>query len=139
MDVFTPKERSALMARVHSKHTKPELKVRSHLHRHGLRFRLHQRDLPGSPDLVFPSRKVAVFVHGCFWHGHNCKRFRLPQTRPEFWRNKIEGNRTRDSQKRVALENMGWRVLTIWECEINDDRLSRLAIEITDSMGSGSA
>jgi DNA mismatch endonuclease (patch repair protein) len=130
MDVFSREKRSEVMSRVRSKHTKPELRVRSYLHRRGLRFRLHSRSLPGSPDLVFPSCKIAVFVHGCFWHGHDCKKARLPETRREFWQQKIEGNQTRDARKREALEKLGWRVLTVWECEINNERLESLATEI---------
>ena len=97
--------------------------IRSLVHRMGYRFRLHRKDLPGKPDLVFPSRRKAIFVHGCFWHWHpdpNCKHARMPKSRPEFWRPKLEGNRRRDRENRQNLSELGWEVLEIWECEIAD-------------------
>ena len=131
MDVFDKKKRSEVMARVRSKDTKPEKTVRSFLHRRGFRYRLHDRRLPGAPDLVFPSRRTVVFVHGCFWHGHeSCRRATMPSTRAEFWRRKILGNRYRDARQRQTLEASGWRVLVVWECEINEARLTELAREI---------
>jgi len=121
------------MSRVRGKDTKPELRVRSYLHTTGLRYVLHDKRLPGSPDLSFPSRKVAVFVHGCFWHGHEgCKKATIPATRPEFWRAKIEGNKERDQRDREALEALGWQVRIVWQCLITDAALSDLASEITD-------
>lgn len=131
MDVFNAKKRSEVMAKVRSKDTKPEKIVRSFLHSRGFRYRLHDRRLPGKPDLVFPSRRTVVFVHGCFWHGHeSCRRATMPSTRVEFWRRKILGNRDRDARQRQSLEASGWRVLVVWECEINEARLSQLAREI---------
>lgn len=113
--------RSRLMAAVRSKDTKPELAVRRVAHALGLRFRLHRRDLPGTPDLVFPSRRKAVFVHGCFWHRHSgCRRTTTPKTRREFWMSKFEKNVSRDRENVAKLRSMGWGVLIIWECETNN-------------------
>ena len=120
MDNRTKDSRSRLMSRIGSKHTKPELIVRSLLHRLGYRFRLHRRELPGRPDIVFIGRKKAVFVHGCFWHGHDCKFGKLPKSNLEFWSPKIERNRIRDREKRSELEAVGWTVEEIWQCEIKD-------------------
>lgn len=117
----TDPARSAVMRAVRSRDTKPEMTVRRAAHALGLRFRLHRKDLPGSPDLVFPSRKTAVFVHGCFWHGHDCARgARLPKTNADYWRAKIARNVARDARARGELEALGWRALTIWECELKD-------------------
>jgi DNA mismatch endonuclease (patch repair protein) len=131
MDIFDRQKRSDVMSRVRGKDTKPELRVRSHLHAAGLRYLLHDKRLPGKPDLSFPSRRVAVFVHGCFWHGHEgCKRATLPATRPEFWQVKIDGNRKRDQRDREALAALGWQVRIIWQCSITDAVLGDLAREI---------
>lgn len=131
MDIFDRQKRSEVMSRVQGKDTKPELRVRSYLHAAGLRYVLHDKRLPGRPDLSFPSRRVAVFVHGCFWHGHEgCKRATLPGTRPEFWQAKIEGNKERDRRDREALEILGWRVGVLWQCSITDAALSNVASEI---------
>jgi len=110
------------MSRVHSKDTSPELKVRSMVHRLGFRFRLHQKDLPGKPDMVFRSRRKILFIHGCFWHGHGCKRGkRVPKSNASYWINKIENNRKRDIRHRKALSSLGWKTLVIWECQLSDD------------------
>lgn len=120
-DVFSPEERSRVMQTVKSKDTKPEMIVRRLAHALGYRFRLHRKDLPGSPDLVFVGRKKAIFVHGCFWHGHDCKRgSRQPKTNAEYWRAKIGRNVSRDAANLRALDDQGWRVLVIWECEMKD-------------------
>jgi len=109
------------MARVHSKDTGPEKTVRSLLHAMGYRFRLQRRDLPGCPDIVLPGRRAAIFVHGCFWHGHDCKRGdRPPRRNAEYWSRKRAGNAARDKKRQAELEALGWRVLVIWECEIRD-------------------
>lgn len=121
MDTFSAEDRSAVMRRVHSKNTRPEIKLRSALHRAGFRFRLHVSSLPGEPDIVLPKYKTVIFVHGCFWHGHECKRGnRLPTTNAEYWRNKIERNRTRDMMQAEALARLGWTRIVVWECEIRD-------------------
>lgn len=113
--------RSAQMALIRGKDTKPEMRVRRALHADGLRYRLHDRRLPGAPDLVFSSRRVALFVHGCFWHRHpGCPAARLPKSRLDFWGPKLAGNTTRDQKQQAALELLGWTVLVIWECETRD-------------------
>ena len=120
-DVFTPGQRSRVMARVKGKDTKPEMKVRRLAHGLGYRFRLHRKDLPGSPDLVFPGRRKVIFVHGCFWHGHDCPRgSRQPKQNADYWRAKIARNMKRDADALAALEDQGWAVLTLWECELKD-------------------
>lgn len=117
-DVHSPEVRSHNMSRIRGRDTKPEMLIRRGLHRLGLRYQLHRRDLPGRPDLVFPSRRCVIFVHGCFWHGHDCPMFRLPVTRTEFWRQKIEANRSRDERAAGALASGGWRRLAVWECAL---------------------
>ena len=117
-DTVTPEVRSRMMAGIRGSDTKLELAIRSALHRRGFRFRLRRRDLPGKPDLVFPKHRAVIFVHGCFWHGHDCHLFRWPRTREEFWRNKITSNAARDRRQRSALLEAGWRVATIWECTL---------------------
>ena len=117
-DVHDQATRSRNMAAVRGKDTKPELIIRKGLHAAGLRYRLHVKDLPGKPDLVFPTYRAAVFVHGCFWHGHACPLFKLPETRAEFWRQKIESNVARDEAAMVKLRGLGWRVGVVWECAL---------------------
>lgn len=117
-DVFSAERRSAIMRAVRAKNTGPEVTVRRAAHRLGYRFRLHRSDLPGRPDLAFPSRRKAIYVHGCFWHGHDCRRgSRQPQNNADYWRNKIERNRSRDASNQEAMQELGWAVLVIWECE----------------------
>lgn len=126
-DKIDPKRRSANMAKILAKNTKPEMTVRRLLHSLGYRFRLHRKDLPGKPDLVFPSRKAVIFVHGCFWHQHpdpSCRDARLPKSRPEYWLPKLQKNTIRDEAAIAALQAGGWRVLTIWECETKNDDLA---------------
>lgn len=106
------------MSGIRGKDTKPELAVRSALHRAGFRFRLHRKDLPGRPDLIFPCYHAVLFVHGCFWHGHDCHLFRWPKSREDFWREKISKNIARDQAQYQALADSGWRVGTIWECAL---------------------
>jgi DNA mismatch endonuclease, patch repair protein len=117
LDDVSP-ERSRLMARVRQKHTTAELRVRSVLHRLGYRFRLHPRNLPGRPDIVLPKHRTAIFVHGCFWHQHSgCSKASMPKTRQEFWAAKFRANIERDERKERALRDLGWHVVTLWECE----------------------
>lgn len=119
------------MSRVASKNTSPEMKVRSLIHRLGYRFRLHRSDLPGTPDMIFPSRKKIIFIHGCFWHGHNCLRgARLPKTNREYWVKKIESNIRRDRENLERLSADGWNCLVLWECSLKD--AEALAETITD-------
>lgn len=135
MDIFTPEERSRVMSMIPGKDTRPERVVRSLLHRIGFRFRLHRRDLPGKPDIVLPRRKTVIFVHGCFWHQHQgCKDATIPKTNTEFWLNKFNRNVERDLKAATALRVAGWRVLYVWECQINDlDALAdRLVKELSD-------
>lgn len=124
--------RSAQMALIGSKDTKPEMRVRKALHAAGLRYRLHDKKLPGTPDLVFSSRSLVLFVHGCFWHRHEgCSAGRLPKTRQDFWGPKLSGNVERDRRNTKILEQLGWKVFVIWECETKDsNRLGALADQI---------
>ena len=124
-DIISKKKRSWNMSRIKSKDTKPELIVRSLLHRMGYRFRLYRKNLPGKPDIVLPKYGTAIFVHGCFWHRHpNCKYAYMPKSRIGFWRNKFEENTVRDKKKHSELKKSGWKVIIIWECEIhNMDKL----------------
>jgi DNA mismatch endonuclease (patch repair protein) len=122
MDVLSPEQRRLNMSRIRGANTNPELRVRRALHAAGLRYRLHVRDLPGTPDLVLPRWRAAVFVHGCFWHGHACPAFRLPATRAAFWQEKIAANRLRDERQCGELLAKGWRVATIWECAVRGPR-----------------
>jgi len=117
MDKFTPEKRSLIMSSVKTKNTKPERVVRSILHGSGLRFRLHRKDLPGSPDIVLPKFKTVIFVHGCFWHGHNCPKGRRPASNQEFWNKKLDKNVERDNANYEALRALGWDIKVIWECE----------------------
>lgn len=110
-----------MMSGIRGKNTRPEIIVRKNLFAAGFRFRLHRRDLPGAPDIVMPGRRIAIFVHGCFWHQHKeCRYAKLPTTRPVFWRAKLEGNAERDTRAIEALHAMGWRVLVVWECATRD-------------------
>lgn len=118
-DIVDQATRSRMMAAIKGTNTKPEILVRRALHAAGFRFRLHVKNLPGKPDIVLPKYRTAIFVHGCFWHGHDCKNFRLPKTRTTFWRTKIRGNKKRDDEALELLKSSGWRVATIWECAIS--------------------
>lgn len=118
MDTVTPEQRSALMRRIRSRNTAPELAVRSILHRLGYRFRLHRKDLPGRPDIVLPRHRKVVLVHGCFWHGHDCSLGSKPKSNKEYWTPKLQGNRLRDERNWLALIEAGWKPLQLWECEI---------------------
>jgi DNA mismatch endonuclease (patch repair protein) len=123
MDVFTPKERSAIMSRIRGKDTKPEICVRRIAHALGYRFRLHYRDLPGTPDLVFPRLGKVIFVHGCFWHQHpTCRYAYRPKSNSAFWQTKFEKNHVRDSRSLGALLLLGWRVLVVWECQAREPK-----------------
>jgi DNA mismatch endonuclease (patch repair protein) len=121
VDSLSPEERSDIMARVRSKNSRPELAVRRIVFALGYRYRLHARSLPGCPDLVFRPRRKVIFVHGCFWHRHaDCALARIPKSRIDFWTTKLEGNRKRDKRNKRALTREGWKVLTIWECQLRD-------------------
>jgi DNA mismatch endonuclease (patch repair protein) len=120
-DVYDKEKRSAVMRRVKGRDTTPELTVRRALTRLGARYRLHRKDLPGSPDIVLGPRRIAIFVHGCFWHGHDCARgSRVPKANRDYWVGKVGRNVARDAKTHAELEAMGWRVETIWECDLKD-------------------
>ena len=131
VDVVDQASRSRMMAGIRGKNTKPEILVRSYLHRSGLRFRIHVKDLPGKPDIVLPKYKTALFVHGCFWHRHvRCKFASVPTSNVEFWAQKLDTNRERDRRTKIMLKTLGWRVLTIWECQLDELHLSNLIEKI---------
>lgn len=117
-DVLTPDQRRLNMSRIRGKDTRAEMMIRKGLHALGLRFRLHRKDLPGTPDIVFPSRRAVIFVHGCYWHGHECSMFRLPTTNQQFWADKIARNRVNDCAAEDGLLRLGWRVMVVWECSL---------------------
>ena len=119
------------MSRIRGKNTKPEMLVRKYLFAHGFRYRLHSKKLPGKPDIVLPKYKTVIFVHGCFWHGHqDCKYFVVPKTRTDWWLNKINGNKANDAKKEQALEQAGWKVLVVWECQLKPDKLEKTLGEL---------
>jgi len=117
MDTRSAEQRRRIMQSVKQKDTKPEVEIRRALHAVGYRYRLHDRALPGRPDIVFPSRKKVIFINGCFWHGHNCPKGKLPKSRPEYWGPKIEANKLRDQAAISRLTEKGWDSLTVWQCE----------------------
>lgn len=132
MDVLTAEQRRLNMSRIRGRDTKPEMQLRRGLHAAGLRFRLHVSTLPGRPDIVMPRYRAAILVHGCFWHGHDCRLFKMPATRREFWTQKISDNRARDKRSTEALQRAGWRVMTVWECSLKGAH-RRPAFEIIGS------
>ena len=140
-DVYDAAKRSAVMRRVKGRNTTPEMKVRKALTRLGARYRLHRKDLPGNPDIVMPGRRLAIFVHGCFWHGHDCARgARVPKQNREYWVTKVGRNVARDARSAEALAALSWRVVVIWECELKDGletRLQGLLSPETKSEGRG--
>jgi DNA mismatch endonuclease (patch repair protein) len=130
-DVVDKATRSRMMSGIHAKNTKPELLVRKALHARGFRFRLHVNKLPGKPDLVFPKHRAVVFVHGCFWHRHQyCKFATVPKNNADFWAKKLDANRRRDLLHGQQLRALGWRALTIWECEIDEPHIAQLAAKL---------
>lgn len=121
------------MSKISGKNTKPEIIVRKIVHKLGYRFRLHRRDLPGKPDIVFPKYKKVIFVNGCFWHGHSkCSRSKLPATNIDFWKKKIKGNKQKDKNNHLCLKKMGWNYLVIWQCEIKKNNHEILSQKIID-------
>lgn len=126
-DVHSKQVRSYNMSKISGKNTKPEIVVRKFLHKTGFRFRLHSVELPGKPDLIFPSLKIAIFVNGCFWHGHeNCKHYVIPKTRTDWWTAKLNRNIARDKNNIFDLKKLGWKVLVIWECELKKNAEKKL-------------
>lgn len=141
-DIVTPAVRSRMMAGIRGKNTHPEMLIRRGLHRLGFRYRLHLSHLPGRPDLVLPRYRAAIFVHGCFWHGHGCALSKIPASRPEFWIRKLEQNRVRDAHAIRQLSALGWRSLVVWECNLRgpsrlslDDCLKRISVWLETEAG----
>ena len=133
-DIFTAEKRSAIMRAVKSSDTKPEIALRKALFALGYRYRLNVKALPGKPDIVLPKYKTVIFVHGCFWHGHDCKRgSRIPKTNRAYWTEKIARNKIRDAKNIDALSKLGWRVLVIWECEVKDLDPAAIPIRMSQS------
>ena len=128
-DPLTPAERSERMSRIRNADTKPEMIVRRLVHAMGYRYRLHARDLPGKPDLVFRPRRKVIFVHGCFWHQHGCQQYRQPRTRRSFWDPKLAKNKARDAEVRRELRKLGWQVIVVWECQIKGQELLQTRIK----------
>ncbi|MGI9055194.1 MAG: very short patch repair endonuclease [Pyrinomonadaceae bacterium] len=123
-DIFSKAKRSQIMSKISGKETKPEILVRKFLFGQGFRYRKNEKRLPGKPDIVLPKYKTAIFVHGCFWHGHqNCKKSALPQTNYEFWKSKIQGNTERDKSNQKQLKKLGWKVIVVWQCRIKNREL----------------
>ncbi len=130
-DTFSPSQRSELMARIRSKNTGPERAVRSILSAHGFRFRLHRAGLPGTPDIVMSKRRIAIFVHGCFWHSHSCQKGRKPGTNKTYWNAKLERNVQRDATNARELKSLGWKRIVVWGCELrNVVRLERRIVRL---------
>jgi DNA mismatch endonuclease (patch repair protein) len=137
-DTLSKEKRSELMAKVTGKETKPEILVRKFLFSQGLRFRKNVKALPGTPDVVLPKYRAVIFVNGCFWHGHTCRQGHLPSSNIEYWENKIAENILRDNRKKSELENLGWKVIVVWQCEmknlaLRNERLTELLSEIISS------
>ena len=130
-DRLTPEQRHRVMSRIHSRSTKPELKVRQWLWRHGYRYRLNVKSVPGKPDIVMRRYRTAIFVNGCFWHGHEgCDKFKMPQTNVEFWQHKINRNRERDQQNYQVLHDNGWQVIIVWECQLTPKRIEETMLRV---------
>lgn len=131
MDIYTPKQRSALMAKVRKANTRPEIVIRCLLHRLGFRFRLHRHDLPGTPDIVLPKLRTVIFVHGCFWHRHGrCNKATTPSNNAAFWQAKFKANKIRDRRKSALLRREGWKVIVVWECETAKADLGKLLLDL---------
>ena len=135
-DVFSPEKRSSVMRQVKGKGTAPERRVRALLTGLGLRYRLHRKDLPGAPDIVLPGRRLAILVHGCFWHGHDCRRgARVPKQNRDYWIGKIGKNRARDERTQAELTAMGWTALVVWECELKDEPALKARLAAATGLG----
>ncbi|WP_295794748.1 DNA mismatch endonuclease Vsr [Mucilaginibacter sp.] len=134
-DVHSKETRSYNMSRIRSKDTKPEMLVRRFLHKNGFRYRLHVKTLPGKPDIVLPKYKTVIFIHGCFWHGHEgCRYYVVPKTRTEWWLNKIGGNIANDNKAKAVLQDAGWNIITIWECELKKSSLEETLKNLLNSL-----
>lgn len=130
VDWLTEEQRRRNMSAIRGKNTAPELAVRKLLHHFGFRFRLHDRTLPGTPDIVLPKYRTVVMVHGCFWHMHGCALTKIPQTRKDFWIAKLEKNRARDKEQEVLLQSSGWTVITIWECDLKKEEALKAKLQL---------
>lgn len=134
-DVHSKEIRSYNMSKIKGKDTKPELLVRKFLHKNGYRYRIHVKDLPGKPDVVLPKYKTVIFVHGCFWHGHEgCKYYVVPKTKTEWWLNKINGNIAKDSKSELELLKMGWTIIKIWECDLKRTTIEQTLLSLKASL-----
>jgi len=132
MDTVDKKTRSEIMSKIRSKNTKPELLVRKFLFSKGYRYRIHNKKLPGSPDIVFTKNKIAIFINGCFWHGHDCDIFHLPKSNVEYWKEKLDKNRERDLVKKDELLKLDYKVYTIWECELVKSKIDETFNNLID-------
>ncbi|MDZ7694755.1 MAG: DNA mismatch endonuclease Vsr [Balneolaceae bacterium] len=136
-DVHEPETRSYNMSQIQGKDTKPEMLVRKFLHSNGFRYRLHANDLPGKPDLVLPKYNSVIFVHGCFWHAHeDCKYFKIPKTRTEWWKDKLYGNKERDERNIEELEEDGWNVIVVWGCELKNGQKEETLMKLVEELES---
>jgi DNA mismatch endonuclease (patch repair protein) len=134
-DVHDKKTRSYNMSQIKGKNTKPEMLVRRFLHAHGFRYRLHDKKLPGKPDIVLPKYRTVIFVHGCFWHGHEgCRYYVIPKTRTEWWVAKIGGNKANDRKAAIALRKDAWRVIDLWECHLKADKITKTLNKLHDKI-----
>jgi DNA mismatch endonuclease, patch repair protein len=135
-DVHEPDTRSYNMSRIQAKDTKPEMILRKFLHANGFRYRLHVKDLPGKPDIVLPKYNTVIFVHGCFWHAHDrCQYFKLPDTRKDWWKEKLLGNKVRDEKQYQSLKGLGWNVSVVWECELKPEKKEKTLNRIVEELG----
>lgn len=134
-DVHTNEQRSYNMSRIRSTDTKPEMLVRKFLHAQGYRYTLHDKKLPGRPDIVLPKHRTVIFIHGCFWHGHaNCKYYVVPKTRTEWWLHKINTNKTNDAKAVKALKKEGWKIITVWECKLKPGKMEKTLLSLMDKI-----
>jgi DNA mismatch endonuclease (patch repair protein) len=137
-DVHNKQTRSYNMSRIRSSNTKPEMLVRKFLHANGFRYKLHDKTLPGKPDIVLPKYNTIIFIHGCFWHGHNkCKYFKIPQTRTQWWLDKINRNKANDAKAVKALKKEGWKVITVWECRLKKEKIGKTLERIMQLLTAG--
>jgi len=128
-DIYSKQKRSKIMSKISGKESKPEILVRKFLFTNGFRYRKNDKRYPGKPDIVLPRYKTVIFIHGCFWHGHNCKAGKLPETRKEFWEEKIKGNIERDKRNKSELEKLGWNVIIIWQCELKNNEIKTKTLD----------
>ncbi len=134
-DIYTKLKRSEIMSKISGKNTKPEILVRKFLFSNGFRYRKNDKRYPGKPDIILPKYKTIIFVHGCFWHGHNCPAGKLPETKKDFWKQKIKGNIERDKRNKTELQKQGWKVITIWQCELKNKEIRENTLtELTNTL-----